>query len=610
MSSTPLPVTTTSHPPSIVEAAPAAHAQDVTDAPMDTVRDGNPTADLAAGTRSGVHPNGAHEGAHARADASAHGGSHEGVAPAGIHDTGAAQPGHAAAGEHGGGIGHWLVVHLSALGLTGALAATAVTGAVVAWVWVSAWARRLRSMWAAEAVWLVVSPPAVLPASAPLALWQALSGILRRAPRRFPGPSVTLAVEFVADAQRLRAGIWVPPQIAASSVARAVARAWPGARVSRDEPDPLGFHTAAAGRAGGSAGGLWEAVEMRPSDRWVPLIDATSAAGRGAAGGRQVGDSGEERLRGLLAGLADRAPGERACAQLIVTTGAGWQGSWRGQDARWWSGRLIVGTLLLLLRALGGMLDALLPGGRPARRTGGHSAAATTTGQRAEDPAAVAAAKARAAKRAAGPHLHATIRVALRVGVDASAHRRRIRRRLLYEIATGYDLITSTLRTRPVGQARAGQMLGIRAPGAGFAATLAELAALFHLPPEPTRYNMSSARARTGPGGHNIGRIPNRPTPGTTRTNTPASPGRRAGTDPRPTRPPASTPVRSSTAAPSGIGTGRAGDGRERAAKGSRIGHAGGIGQNGMRRRGTLPTDSASHSATQGHVRRGQGRYR
>lgn len=616
------PVTTTTGPPHPGGATAPAHAQDMTGAPLDTARDAIGAADLTAGTQFGVHDNGAPGGAHA----GAHDGAHDGVGHSGVHDTGTTHPGHPVGAEQGGGIGHWLLVHLSALGLTGALVAAAVTGALVVWVWVTAWARRLRSAWAAEAVWLCVSPPATLPPNAPLALWQALSGILRRAPRRFPAPSVALAVEFAADADRLRAGIWVPPQIAASSVARAVARAWPGARVSRDEPDPL--HTPPARTAGipagVTAGGLWEAVEMRPPDRWAPLIDPTTAAGRGATSSRQASDGGEERLRGLLAGLADRAPGERACAQLIVTTGAGWQGSWQGQDARWWSGRLIVGALLLVLRALGALLDALLPGGRPARRTSRHSASATARTQRPADPAAVAAAKARAAKRAAGPHLHATVRVALRVGADASPHRRRIRRRLLYEIATGYDLITPALRTRPLARARAGQALGIREPGGGFAATLAELAALFHLPGEPTRYNMPAARARTGPGGHNVARIPYRRPPHHASAHTlghapghaPASPPRRRWPDPRHTRAgtttatkPATTPATSVTsAAASGsrrAGSGMAGSGMAGSGRGRQ-----GTGQGGGARRGGLISGPASHCATQGRVRPGQVRDR
>ena len=191
-----------------------------------------------------------------------------------------------------------------------------------------------------------------------------------------------------------------------------------------------------------------------------------------------------------VAALARRGPGEQAVVQLAVTAHR------RAPLAR--------GTATALgavLRAGVELVELLLPGRHhPPRNTAAARRLPT-------DAAKAAAVKATDAKRATRPHLRATLRVAVAaVGVRGPARHRPVRRRLLADVAAGYDLaVTARLRTRRVWAAPG--RLAVRAPGRGFLATLPELAALWHLPAEPGRYGMPEIRSRTRPPGRALPRI-------------------------------------------------------------------------------------------------------
>lgn len=169
----------------------------------------------------------------------------------------------------------------------------------------------------------------------------------------------------------------------------------------------------------GKHGRAVSVVELAPRGGvWAPLIDPTAAprtgAGTGGAGAAWTGALMEaEPLRAVFAALARCAathgPGDVAGVQLVVraarTTGPS---SFLGAG-----GGVAAGLVHLLGRAVSvlmlELLDILTLGRRPTRAT-------TRTGVEARraplDPVQAAAVKARDAKRAAGPHLAVTLRVA------------------------------------------------------------------------------------------------------------------------------------------------------------------------------------------------------
>lgn len=325
--------------------------------------------------------------------------------------------------------------------------------------------RRARTDAAERASWVEVTPPAVLPADGARGLWRALAGLLSRTRRRGFAPR-HLAVEFIADANGMNVGVWVPPALSARSVAEAFGRCWPGARVTIGTP-PSAWDS-----------GRSSAVHVLPrGGAWAPLLDATRTVRR------QVGEV--DPLHSVLTALAERGEGERACAQLVVsrarTTGRG------HRDRPLWA-RIVIGLLRLPFVVFLAVADVLLTRGTTASRP------RSTTASTPDDPAVAAHRKAIEAKQAHGPHLHATLRLAI-----SSPASRSMRRRAVNAIVNGYDLTApeASLITRRVG--RSARRLSHRALGRGrdrFVITLDEAAGLWHLPAEPTQYGITDATAR------------------------------------------------------------------------------------------------------------------
>jgi hypothetical protein len=405
---------------------------------------------------------------------------------------------------------------------------------------------------AQRAVWVEVTPPPAMPAEGGLAMWRMLAGCLRRARWGFPAP--VLAVEWFADPAGVRAGIWVPASISAAQVGDALTRAWPGARVTRTHP-PVWYYTPTL-------------IELTPTrGRWAPLIDPTPS--------RSPRSTGEEPLRAVLDALAHRGPGEQASVQLVITEATGLR-AWlartlpttRGQGGRGLAAGVLglvraaapalLGTLAgALAAAIVGLLDILGPGPFSSRKPTTSRASSRTgpTGfggvePRTVDPGLAADRRAGEIKRATA-RLHATLRVAVataRVEPASSRRGRRARdgrRSAAAAIAAGFDLATThtPLRARP---ARCAEPVYLRTPGDGFPVTLAELAALWHLPAQPLLYRIAAPTAADrGPGlGHSrISPSSRRPYRSTTPAPSPDTDGQRASAvpGPHPLRPGAGT---------------------------------------------------------------------
>ena len=349
-------------------------------------------------------------------------------------------------------------------------------------------ARRARREARESARWVEIVPPASMPRDGAAALWHTLAGMLHRTRRHGLAPR-QLAVEFVADEDRVRAGVWVPPALAVGPVADAISHVWPGARVHIDRQPPLWTVERGGPRVRLSA------AEIYPQGGpWVPLTDT------GSHSTRPVDVGGADPLRAALAALSRLGSGERACVQLIVTPERG-STRGRGPSSLWARGLLAV--LTLPLRAFLALVDLFLPG--PSTTPSTPAVRPYGADQAEQDPAAEARRKAIAVKQGHGPHLRVTLRVAY-----AGPGSRRTHRRALAGLAGAFDLAAplASLRTHTTRHAPA--RLDGRRPARArytFAATVGELATLWHLPTEPTQYGMADTVTRVRPADRNLPRV-------------------------------------------------------------------------------------------------------
>lgn len=176
----------------------------------------------------------------------------------------------------------------------------------------------------------------------------------------------------------------------------------------------------------------------------------------------------------------------------------------------------MTGGLRLLARLLLDVLDLFLSRHSGARSGGQRAASnpnsAANSGQHNEDPVVTAWRRAVAAKRAHGPHLRVTLRVIHCTGTEHGQRQwrgqRGQHRRAVAGLAGGFDLAAplTTLRLHRVGDGwgtrgtrRTRMLIDQRRPARRrhrFAATITELAGLWHLPAEPTQYGMNDAVGR------------------------------------------------------------------------------------------------------------------
>ncbi len=354
--------------------------------------------------------------------------------------------------------------------------------------------RRARAEAADRASWVEITPPAVMPAEGARGLWRALAGLLSRTRRRGLVPR-HLAVEFVADVTGMRAGVWVPPSLSASSVAEAIGRCWPGARATITDTPPTWDNKR-----------VTAAQVMPRGGEWAPLLDPTHTTRR------QTGEV--DPLHSALSALAERGEGERACVQLVVSRARTVRHRGGDRDRPLWA-RIVLGILRAPFVIFLAVAEVMFTRGS-STTSRMHAANPHTP----DDPAVAAHRKAIAAKQAHGPHLHATLRLAI-----CSPASRGLRRRAVNAIVNGYDLVApeASLHTRPAY--RPARRLSQRLPGARrdrFLVTLDEAAALWHLPEQPAQYGITDATARVRRPRRDLPRY----TPPNPRRRLPGQPGR------------------------------------------------------------------------------------
>jgi hypothetical protein len=320
--------------------------------------------------------------------------------------------------------------------------------------------RREREM--AGARFFEITPPHRLPAEGAVPLWRLLAATLTKRSSR-----TRVALELWAEGAdgRVRAGLWVPGGAPARVVGRAVTQAWPGCKLTMTAPPEL-----PAGAVG--------ATELVPREGpWAPLVDHQHRPERGPVAVE------DESLRAVLESLADIATdGLFASVQVVVSParGTGWRG--RGAVGR----RGLAGWLGLglrgLLRGLLNVVDVFLS---PSSSSRGSTSASRTTVE--VDPVVVARQRAAEAKRKAGPHLRATVRLVV-AGARKTGPARQASDGLAGVLAalTTDEHVTARLRVR-----RAAGKVNGHEHGRGFIASTRELAALWHLPHQPGSHGLS-----------------------------------------------------------------------------------------------------------------------
>jgi hypothetical protein len=385
------------------------------------------------------------------------------------------------------GVGDWLstapgrLVDLAAqwwpLLLAGVLVVLAVVLAVRAG-YRRLWRREVRAGY-----WVRLTPPRVLDVAQAADVWRLLAGLARRARTGRHLTRPPLAFEVYGDgAGQLVAGLWLPRWVPLATVTAEAERAWPGVRVEPTAPPLV------------ADGDGWRVAGCRlaaTGSDLVPLTDDPPTGGRRPV--RGPGTDGDP-LRPVLAALARRdGP---AVLQVLARPASGRRLAALGHAARYGvkarkraSVRAVDALSAVLSGALRLLLDLitdLVSTGRSA------SSSYTNRGGGAErhrpaDPVAARAMREAAGKLADGPHLLATLRVAVArtdAGFAATAAR---------SLADGF--ITASTALAPVRLRRAAVKLADRWAGRGdwLLLSATELGVLAHLPADPARYGFDTA---------------------------------------------------------------------------------------------------------------------
>jgi hypothetical protein len=345
-------------------------------------------------------------------------------------------------------IGPAIAQHAIPLTVFGIAALALVVGALVA----------QRIAWRNGGHLVEIAPPSLPDPRGGLALWRMLSPLLTSG-RAFGVRRPPVVFECVADEGGLAIGLWVSKTLSADSIAGAVESAWPGARTRVGDARVLPVGRVAAGRA------------RLGAPEWFAL------------GGTEPKDG--DPLRAVLAALAEAGSGGVAIYAVAARPASGR----RVSRARRAALALRRGEPTGATNHLGSVRS--LVSGAPAHRAG-----RTTT-----DPLALIDVRDVTTKVNDGPHFEVAVHygiVSSDVVSSDSRTARRLRRRRLREIAGALGLFTG--RNRLVCRyvlVRSRMLLSSRRLGRAFLCSAPELAALAHLPAEPSAYGMAAAPART-----------------------------------------------------------------------------------------------------------------
>ena len=329
---------------------------------------------------------------------------------------------------------------------------------------------RCQSALARGARMIEVSAPPVVEPGAGQALWANLLGLHRPRLSRCLRGQPHLAFELAADPEGLRIRMWVPATVPPGLVEHAVESAWPGARTTVLDQVPALVKAAATTRieAGRLIPARSQAVPLRvkfDTDPLRPLLGTFGALARGEAGYMQIlarpaSPRRTRRLRRTLAALSGR-PG--------TTT-----------------------------PSLGRILAGLGPGPTPSRTV--YNSPAPWRDARTDADARAAAGK------LAGPLWEAELRYAAVVTApgspQAKAASERIGARargLAGEIASTMNVYAERNHLRRRHLHRPARHLDSRAFGRGSLYSIAEMAALAHLPFDAVVPGLSRAGARPVP---------------------------------------------------------------------------------------------------------------
>lgn len=307
--------------------------------------------------------------------------------------------------------------------------------------------------------WLHVDPPAQPDLDGGLALWRQLAPLLSTR-RTWTGMRPPVAMEWIAEAGRLRVGLWCSTTLGLAAVREAIQTAWPGAHVTYADPGRL-----LARRVSGRRRRVRCGVVRLALPHWYPFAtDPTSHS--------RESDAAGDPLRGLLTALAATPPGSAAVLQVLAQPAP----SRTVRRARHAVRALRAGT-----PDRSGILSVLRT--RPTGHANGPS-----------DPIALSDARITAGKLTDAPLFHASVRIALITGTGRT--QRRARTAWARHAASALGLYSGRQRLLLTRGWRVRYAIRHRQPGRGFLASVHELAALAHLPAEPSRYGMSIAAAR------------------------------------------------------------------------------------------------------------------
>lgn len=308
--------------------------------------------------------------------------------------------------------------------------------------------------------WLQIDPPAQPAADGGLALWRQLSPLLTTRPS-LAGGRPPVCLEWTAEPGRLRVGLWCSRSVGLNAVTEAVQTDWPGAQVTTTDPPAL-----LPGRMP-RPGQRVSAARVRLSlPAWYPFEtgDAKVVAGDEAGSGYP--------LRGLLAALAAPPAGGSAVLQVLARPAS----------------RRAVRKAHRAARALRAGVPLRSGPSAAVRQT----RAAPVSGR--ADPMALADVRTITGKLTDAP----LFQVAVRIAASSPPGRagRRARTAWLRQVAGALGLYSGRQRLLLVRARRGGRALERRQPGRGFLAGVHELAALAHLPAQPSRYGLTVAPAR------------------------------------------------------------------------------------------------------------------